>query len=124
MNTKIIIGVVLIGLLLGLLALYFPKNKATTGNAVLNAKSDIFTGKINNIAVQPGAVQGMGVYDKSCKMAGNGLTACDAGIQTKEYGVLNFQYQHNMQQVPCIAPNDILEVRIIDEQGNAEVQRA
>ncbi len=117
-------GIVVMALLVGSLFVWFSGNKSNaTGGAVTEPRGDVFRGKISNMAVRLGTVQGMGVYDKSCKMMGNGLTACDAGIQTEEYGLLNFKYQHNMQQQPCLAPNDIVAVRILDAQGNAEVQR-
>jgi len=117
-------GIVMVVLMVGSVFLFWGRGKTTTnGAAVSEARGDVFRGMISNMAVQPGTLQGMGVYDRSCKMLGNGLTACDAGIQTEEYGLLNFKYQHNMQQQPCLAPNDLVAVRILDAQGNAEIER-
>lgn len=125
MNKKIVGGMVIVVLLVGSLLAFIPKRIGTgaTGNVIAKTNGDIFTGKISNVAVKPGTIKGIGLYDRSCKMMSNGLTACDAGIQTEEYGSLNFKYQHNMQQQPCLAPNDIVMVQILDERGNAKVQR-
>lgn len=122
---KIYVALVVLVLMGGSLIFFAARNTSTTGNAVRStvARGDTFTGKISNVAVAAGTVSGMGVYDRSCKMGTDGLTSCDAGIQTEEYGLLNFKYRHDMSRQPCIAPNDLLEVRILDDQGNVEVQR-
>ncbi|MBI5392124.1 hypothetical protein HZB00_03935 [Candidatus Woesearchaeota archaeon] len=123
--TIFIIIFIIILLLSGGAYLFLGKKSANTptGNAVITARGDIFSGKISNKAVEPGIINGFGVYDKSCIMGNDGLTSCDAGIQTKEYGLLNFKYRHNMQQEPCIAPKDALLVKILDSEGNAQVQK-
>ena len=54
-------------------------------------------------------------------MIGNGLSQCDAGIQT-EKGLLNFNYKHNMDLQPCIAEGDNLKVEIL-EGGKVIVTR-
>ena len=127
MDWKKVSAIFIVALLVlgGTVLLAWPKKSSggITGGAVLTANGDIFKGKITNMAVEAGEMKGMGVYDKSCKMLGNGLTGCDAGIQTEKYGLLNFKYQHNMQQEPCLAPNDVVAVRILDNEGNAEIQR-
>lgn len=111
--------IVVLGLFLFLL---YPE-KTPTANAILAPKGDTFTGQISSPQVNPGTYKGMGIYDRSCKMGGNGLTSCDAGITTEEFGTLNFKYTHNMQEQPCIAPNDVLVVTILDKEGNAKVQK-
>jgi len=85
--------------------------------------SDLFNGNITNLKTSPGNLTGIGVYDHTCKDVGNGLTKCDAGIKTKEYGVLNFNYVHNMAIEPCIVSGDKLKVEILDLKGTARVQR-
>ncbi len=115
---------VLVILVLGSVTLLaWPKKSAGEITGMLTANGDTFKGKITNMVVEPGELKGMGTYDKSCQMLGNGLTGCDAGIKTEKYGVLNFKYQHNMQQQPCLAPNDVVVVKILDKEGNAEIQR-
>ncbi len=129
MEKNKIIGFVIIGLLIGggILSVALFKSPSPTGRAITEVnkevlKGDIFKGKITNSKVEASTLKGIGVYDKSCKMGTDGLTTCDAGIKTEQYGVLNFNYRHNMQQQPCLAPNDILEIRIRSD-GTAEVQR-
>ncbi|MBI2548188.1 hypothetical protein HYW21_02455 [Candidatus Woesearchaeota archaeon] len=123
MKKLYIVSLVLV-LMVGSLIFFAARN--TTGSAVRStsaARGDTFVGRISNVAVQAGTLSGMGVYDRSCKMGTDGLTSCDAGIETKEYGLLNFKYRHDMTRQPCLAPNDLVEVRILDAQGNAEIQR-
>ena len=86
-------------------------------------KGDLFKGTITNIKVSPGNLSGIGVYDKTCVRVENGLTRCDAGIKTEKYGVLNFNYIHNMAIEPCIASGNKLKVEILDSNGTARVQR-
>lgn len=83
----------------------------------------LFEGTITNAKVSPGTFVGLGIYDKSCVDVGNGLTRCDAGIKTEEYGILNFNYLHNMRANPCIARGDRLNVEIVDSSGTARVQK-
>ena len=96
--------------------------------ANLNHEDDIpegnlFKGEITNRNVLSGVVRGVGVYDRSCVPVEDGLTQCDAGILTKEYDVLNFNYTHNMATEPCIAPNELLTLEITSETGEAVVKR-
>lgn len=113
-------------LLIGAGLLLFFANSDKTADSASSAttqRGDTFSGQISNAAVFAGIVNGMGIYDRNCRMGADGFTSCDAGIQTEEYGVLNFKYRHNMAAQPCIAPNDLVQVRIMDSQGNAEVQK-
>ena len=124
MKKTVLIGLGIAAVLIFGVVLVYPRSSDATANVILEPKGDIFTGKISSPAVTPGTYKGMGVYDRSCNMQPGGLTSCDGGITTDEFGVLNFKYTHNMQQQPCIAPNDILVVTVLDNQGNAKVQRA
>src|SRR3989344_567899 len=117
-SSKIIIGA---GVIVLLLLIIFA-NVRKTGNNTSRVDGDVFQGVITNINLEPGILEGTGVYDKSCNMIGNGLTNCDAGIQT-EKGLLNFNYKHNMDAQPCIAPGDKLKVEVLDSEGNAKVTR-
>ena len=89
-----------------------------TGNAT---KEDIFEGKITNLELEPMILEGVGVYDRSCNPVENGLSQCDAGIQT-EKGLLNFNYKHEMHSQPCIDNGDQLKVEIFAD-GTAKVIR-
>ncbi len=123
MNKKIIISLAVVVVLALGVVLVYPRDTQASGNTVLEPKGDLFTGKISSPSVSPGKYKGMGVYDRSCNMRPDGLTSCDGGITTEEFGVLNFKYTHNMQQQPCLAPNDIVVVTVLDKEGNAKVQR-
>jgi len=85
-------------------------------------KVNFFKGKITNIKTIPGNLSGIGVYDKTCKAIGNGLTECDAGIKTEKYGVLNFNYIHNMAVESCITSGDKIEIEILKD-GTARIWR-
>ncbi len=122
MNKKYIAIIIAAIVLVGGIAIWnVNKPDQLTGGVVLRGES--FKGVISNTAVTPMTIKGMGVYDRSCIMGVDGLTSCDAGVQTQEFGVLNFKYRHNMVTQPCIAPNDLVQVRILDDKGNAEIQR-
>jgi len=124
MENKKIIAWVIIGLfVLGGLGMMSFSNGKTNHANTNEQKLNLFEGKITNIQTTPGTVNGVGVYDKTCKDIGNGLTKCDAGIKTKEYGVLNFNYIHDMTTKPCITSGDKLKVEILDSKGTAKVQR-
>ena len=107
---------------IGFFAMQSLKPKATGLATGLPQKTELFTGKITNMNLEPGTYEGTGVYDKSCLDAGAGMTECDGGIKTDK-GVLNFHYKHNMAILPCIAPGDGLVVEILDLEGNAKVTR-
>lgn len=87
------------------------------------ASGDLFEGKITNKDVTPVKLEGVGVYDRSCIPVGNGLTDCHGGIKTEKYGVIDFNYQHDMARKPCIKPNDKVVVTILDSSGKAQVQK-
>gem|GEM_PF-2292567 len=91
--------------------------------ANLIANGDLFEGKITNKNVEPMKLEGVGVYDRSCISIGGGLTDCHGGIKTEKYGVIDFNYQHDMARKPCIKPNDKVVVTILDSSGDAQVQR-
>ena len=89
-----------------------------TGNVI---KEDVFTGEITNLKLEPMVLEGTGVYDRSCNAVENGLTQCDAGIQT-EKGLLNFNYKHLMHSQACIDSGNKLKVEIFAD-GSAKVTR-
>lgn len=121
-----LIGAGIVVLLIGVLSfmgykLYAPK----TGYATYTAPSDlnVFEGKITNIKVSSGRIEGTSVYDRSC--VGSPITQCDGGIKTDEYGVLNIRYQHDMSIQPCIHMygSEKMIVEILDSDGNARIIR-
>ena len=67
-------------------------------------------------AVDPGIYEGEIVYDRSCKPVGDGLTGCDAGIETAELGTVNFYYEHDMQQKPCLTPDQQVVFEVKNER--------
>ena len=109
-----IILIVAILIVLGI-TFYAPKK---TGNTI---QEDVFNGIITNINLEPQTLEGTGVYDRSCNPVENGLTQCDAGIQT-EKGLLNFNYKHDMHAQACIDQGQKLKVEIL-EGGKVKVIR-
>ena len=111
----IIIGVVI---LLGFVLVGTFKTGSVVKDVV---KEEVFEGTITNLNLEPSTLEGTGVYDRSCNPVENGLTQCDAGIQT-EKGLLNFNYKHQMHSQPCIDQGDKLTVEVL-ENGKARVTR-
>ncbi len=125
MESKKIMVWIMIGLFalggLGMMS-FGSFNKEGTNHVNMNKpQMSLFKGTITNIKTSPGNVSGMGVYDRTCKQIGNGLTRCDAGIRTEKYGILNFNYIHNMEAEPCIVSGDKLQVEILDSNGTARI---
>ncbi len=118
------IGIIV--LLLGIVLFFGYKAYASkSGYASYSVPTDlnIFEGKITNVKVSPGRIEGTSAYDRNC--VGQTITECDGGIKTAEYGVLNFHYRHDMAIQPCIhmfGPEKML-VEILDSSGNARVIR-
>ena len=126
MNTKtiaIVSAILLVGITEIAISVFSSGNVAT-GNVILPTGKDILEGKITNIQVSPGIVEGVSAYDRNC-VGTHMLTECDGGIRTEEYGVLNFHYSHNMMEEPCIHMNgpEKLFVEILDSSGTAKVYR-
>lgn len=102
---------------------------ATTGDILNKNPNDItpqgtlFQGSITNKNVEPMKLMGIGEYDRNCVSVARGLTNCHGGIKTAKYGVLDFNYVHDMAKEPCIAPGQELVVTILDSSGKATVQR-
>lgn len=70
---------------------------------------DVFRGQINRSNIGEATLLGSITYDRNCLPVENGLTQCDAGVKTDEYGVINFNYTHNMREEPClVAGNKVL----------------
>ncbi|MBI2543266.1 MAG: hypothetical protein HYW24_03710 [Candidatus Aenigmarchaeota archaeon] len=118
-----------IGVVVGLLALvaylgynlYAPKTGYVS--YVYPDDLNVFEGKITNVKVAPGKIEGVSAYDRNC--VGDVITECDGGIKTAEYGILNFHYRHDMSAQPCIhmfGPEK-MTVEILDSSGNAKVTR-
>lgn len=120
---KLLIGMVVLAVL-GLAGVAFgmalDNNRAPRS---VRVNVDVFEGAITNVAVAVGDVQGVGVYDWNCTDIGAGRTRCDGGVQTEEYGILNFTYAHKMAEAPCIGQGDQLRVTILDTGGQALVER-
>ncbi len=64
----------------------------------------------------PGTYEGVVVYDRSCEPVGDGLTGCDAGIETQELGTVNFYYEHDMHQKPCLVPDQSVVFEVKNER--------
>ena len=120
MNTKMIIAVVSLVLLIGGIALL--AGSSFTSNAISSNK-DFLEGTITNIEVSPGKFEGISTYDRNC--VGQPITECDGGINTEEYGELNFHYSHDMSVQPCIHMHgpEKLMIEILDSSGAARVYR-
>src|SRR3989338_4191675 len=115
------INLILIIAIISLVALmiYGAQKQKISGSVT---KGDFFEGYVTNQKLSPGErLEGNGVYDKSCNPVENGLTQCDAGIQT-EKGLLNFNYKHFMHSQPCISEGDKLIVEV-SEGGKTKVTR-
>ncbi len=122
MNKKIISMAVLAILLLGATAIFFGTSGKTNGK-IISLGGDFFEGTITNARVSSGTLDGISAYDRNC--VGQPITQCDAGIQTEEYGLLNFHYSHDMSTQPCIHMHgaEKLRVEILDSNGAARVYR-
>ena len=107
MKSRIFIWIALIGMFAGLIII----NQFKTGNSI-KENVDVFEGTITNMNLEPALLSGKGVYDRSCFPVENGLTQCDAGIQT-ENGLLNFNYKHNMDMQGCLDKGNKLNVEIL-----------
>lgn len=118
------IGIIVV--LLGLMTFFGYKLYAPqTGYASYTPPTDlnVFEGKITNVKVIPGRIEGTSTYDRNC--VGDVITECDGGIKTEKYGVLNFHYRHDMTIQPCIhmfGPEKMI-VEILDSDGNTRVIR-
>ena len=125
MNTKtiIIVSAILLIVLAGTI-IGFSSNNQATGNVILPRGEATFEGIITNVPVSPGIIEGVSAYDRNC-VGTHMLTECDGGITTKEYGVLNFHYSHNMMEEPCIHMNgpEKFVVEILDSNGAAKIYR-
>ena len=127
MNTKtiaIVVAILLVGVVGAAIGISSSGN-TVTGNIVLPIGKDILEGRITNVQVSPGIIEGVSAYDRNC-VGTHMWTECDGGIRTEEYGVLNFHYSHNMMEEPCIHMNgpEKLYVEILDSSGTAKVYRA
>lgn len=124
-NTIAIAALAMLGIAYAIWAVGAPSNNAPTANSLDNlvANGDIFLGKITNKNVEPGKLSGVGEYDRNCVSVAGGLTNCHGGIKTSKFGVIDFNYEHDMAKKPCIALGEKVVVEILDSDGNARVQR-
>ena len=97
-----------------------PGSQSASGQ--LASDPNFFAGNVTTKGIQAGTYNGTGVYDHNCLPIGNGIYSCDAGIQTKSYGTIDFTYKHDMMLKPCIGPGDNLIV-MISNGGEATVNR-
>ena len=108
----------IIGISLLIAAGYFITQTYSSKNPL-----NIFTGKITGAKFIPGTVEGLTTYDANC--IGQQTVQCDAGIDTKEYGVLNFHYSHSMAVQPCLhmfGPEKV-SLEILNLDGDAKITR-
>jgi len=124
MNKKVIMILAISLASIAVIAISISSNNRATGNVILPAGEATFEGIITNVKVSPGIIEGAAAYDRNC-VGTHMWTECDGGIETKEYGVLNFHYSHNMMEEPCILMNgpEKLIVEILDTNGTAKVYR-
>lgn len=113
-------NIIIVILLIALAGMFAYSALRKTGNSI-KADGDVFEGVITNMQLSPQTLDGTGVYDRSCNPIENGLTQCDAGIQTSA-GLLNFNYKHNMHMQGCIDEGQNLKVEIL-EGNKARVTR-
>ena len=87
-------------------------------------QQNVFEGKITNVKVSPGRIEGFTSYDANC-LGTQEQTECDAGIRTNEFGEMNFHYQHNMVTQPCLHMfgSEKVIVDVLDSEGNAKIIR-
>lgn len=91
-------------------------------------RGDTFTGVVTvhegsdvPADVAAGTYEGTIVYDRSCYPVGDGRTECDAGIALQSFGTVNFSYEHDMEQTPCLVPYQ--EVVLSVNEAGAIVRR-
>ncbi len=127
MDKKIILGVALtLSVLVVIGYIVFSSNTQDNyGGQSAGQASDpnYFAGNVTTKGVPAGTYNGTGVYDHNCLPLGNGMYSCDAGIQTKSFGIIDFAYKHNMMMKPCIGPGDVLAITVLDGSGAATVSR-
>lgn len=105
---------------------YLPKTGyvTNTGSPPEENPLNIFEGKITTkVSLSPERIDGITIYDANC--IGQPITECDAGINTKEYGQLNFHYFHDMAIQPCLhmfGPEKVI-IEILDSNGDAKIIR-
>ena len=73
--------------------------------------------------VEPGIYEGVIVYDRSCKPVGDGLTGCDAGIEQSKLGPVNFYYEHDMNEKPCLEPEQQVVFKVENEKTIVQRKR-
>lgn len=126
MVSKKVLSLIIITILVAIMGffaykLYSPRTGYVSYQALENPT--VFEGRITNMKVAPGKIEGVSAYDRNC--VGQPITECDGGVRTVEYGVLNFHYRHDMSKEPCIhmyGPEKMI-VEILDSNGNAKVTR-
>lgn len=93
-----------------------------TDTPVDGVSIQVFEGNITNKDLKPGTLTGEVVYDKNCVYTENGMMECDGGIYTREFGLLNFHYSHNMKEEDCLGPKQVVSV-VIKDNNTAAVYR-
>lgn len=99
-------------LALGLITLWGFKAEAQNPKDIV----DVFSGRINKSDITQIALHGRITYDRNCLPVEGGLTRCDAGIKTSQYGVINFNYTHNMREEPCLIDGDKVLLKVKKDQ--------
>lgn len=83
---------------------------------------DIFNGTINQPDLEQVTLLGSITYDRNCIPVDGGLTQCDAGVKTEEYGVINFNYTHNMSEEPCLIDGNKVLLKVRKDQQASVVR--
>lgn len=65
--------------------------------------------------IEAGIYEGEITYDESCEPVGDGLTGCDAGIELSDGETVNFYYEHDMDERPCLVPDEQVAVDVNSE---------
>lgn len=74
--------------------------------------ADVFSGQINVPDIGEPVLLGKIIYDRNCTAAGNGLTKCDAGFEAQDFGVINFNYTHDMSKKSCLLSGQKVMMKI------------
>lgn len=120
---SLVAGVFIIGQIYLPITGYGSLSNTELSNPEAN-QQNVFEGKITNVKVSPGRIEGFTSYDANC-LGTQEQTECDAGIRTNEFGEMNFHYQHNMVTQPCLHMfgSEKVIVDVLDSEGNAKIIR-
>lgn len=101
------------------LSLVLGDGVGNTGTSQQN-QGDIFTGTILNKPLE-GKAEGVVIADLDCRGSMTAIT-CRAIIDSDK-SRLEFQYTHNMEQQPCLAPGDKVVVEPLKSGSKTFLRR-